>query len=93
MLKPKSTKKSIFKLRKSATRKATSNDELNCYLATPPVELADDVSPIRWWWEQQTDFPRLSRMALDHLTVLGELFFFVFLLHIANVCLPASYFG
>jgi hypothetical protein len=47
-----------------------SSDELARYLAAPSVEVDD---PIMWWIENATLYPRLSRMALDYLTIPGLL--------------------
>jgi hypothetical protein len=43
-------------------------NELERYLATDP-EHTDNV--LQWWWERRSMFPRLSRMALDYLTIPG----------------------
>jgi hypothetical protein len=52
----------------------TSNelrDELDRYLSTDPEHTPDVLT---WWDERQASFPCLSRMALDYLTIPGELF-------------------
>ncbi|KIL56934.1 hypothetical protein M378DRAFT_45134, partial [Amanita muscaria Koide BX008] len=41
-------------------------DELAVYLATGIEEIND---PIAWWHQRRSAFPRLSRMALDYLTI------------------------
>ncbi|KIL65169.1 hypothetical protein M378DRAFT_52957, partial [Amanita muscaria Koide BX008] len=41
-------------------------DELAIYLSTD-IESVND--PIKWWYEHRPVFPRLSRMALDYLTI------------------------
>jgi hypothetical protein len=43
--------------------------ELTRYLAAPPEAT---VNPLRWWFEHQPIYPRLSRMALDYLSVPGK---------------------
>jgi hypothetical protein len=43
-------------------------DELDRYLATDP-ELTDNA--LKWWHEHRAMYPRLSRMALDYLTIPG----------------------
>lgn len=47
---------------------ADLRDELDRYLSTD-VEAVEDV--IRWWVEHRGKYPRLSRMALDYLTIPG----------------------
>lgn len=44
-------------------------DELKRYLASDPVKVTD---PIQWWQERRKAYPRLSRMAIDYLTIPGE---------------------
>lgn len=46
-------------------------DELDRYLSTD-VEAVDNV--IQWWIEHKAMYPRLSRMALDYLTIPGVFF-------------------
>lgn len=44
--------------------------ELNLYLGTKPEKNTADA--IRWWIEKRQTYPRLSRMAIDYLTIPGE---------------------
>lgn len=44
-------------------------DELGNYLGTDIEEVED---PIAWWNERRSVYPRLSRMALDYLSVPGK---------------------
>jgi hypothetical protein len=53
---------------KKKARHSASPDELARYLAAPTVDVDD---PIVWWIENATLYPRLSRMALDYLTIPG----------------------
>jgi hypothetical protein len=46
-------------------------DELDRYLSTDP-EHTEDV--LAWWHKRRASFPRLSRMALNYLTIPGEQF-------------------
>lgn len=46
------------------------HDELDRYLNTDVDRKVDD--PIVWWLDHQHMYPRLSRMALDFLTVPGR---------------------
>ena len=52
-----------------APNTTTVADELTLYLSTGP-EPVKDVLP--WWYEKQTVYPMLSRMALDYLSIPGE---------------------
>ena len=57
----------------AASKKSRSRsdvDEFDRYLSTPP-EAVDN--PIKWWYERQDVYPRLSRMALDYLAIPGTL--------------------
>lgn len=47
---------------------ASETDELERYLAAD-LERVDDA--IEWWQDRQKKYPRLSRMALDFLTIPG----------------------
>ena len=52
--------------------KATDlRDELDRYLSTDP-EYTDDV--LLWWADRKASYPRLSRMALDYLSIPGKLY-------------------
>jgi hypothetical protein len=53
----------------SAPKTKELRDELARYLSTDP-EQVDDV--LLWWHERKSMYPRLSRMALDYLTIPGE---------------------
>jgi len=44
-------------------------DELDCYLASDVENVTD---ALMWWYERRAAFPRLSRMAQDYLSILGE---------------------
>ena len=48
---------------------AELGDELDCYLQTP-IEHAPDA--IKWWVDRRAMYPKLSRMALDYLTIPGQ---------------------
>jgi hypothetical protein len=54
----------------TAPRPNELRDDLARYLSTDP-ELVKDV--LVWWTEQKGMFPYLSRMALDYLSIPGEL--------------------
>jgi hAT family C-terminal dimerisation region len=56
----------------AAPKQTELRDELERYLSTDP-EYVGDV--LQWWYERKATFPRLSRMALDYLSLLGEFSF------------------
>ena len=60
-------------------------DELALYLST---ELVDTQSPLKWWHEKQLTYPRLSRMALDYLSIPGTSSIFVSSLDCLVVLIP-----
>ena len=55
----------------SAPPKSELRDELDRYLSTDPEHVTDAFA---WWYERRSVYPRLHRMALDYLTIPGELF-------------------
>lgn len=63
------SKPNIMKPRRGTLKAASREDELDRYLSLEAIELPDDVSPVQWWRNCRTTFPRLSRMAIDYLTV------------------------
>lgn len=52
-------------------RAAELSDELARYLSAD-VETVDD--PLEWWADRRAQYPNLSRMAIDFLTLPGELY-------------------
>ncbi len=45
-------------------------DEYHQWLLSPDLEHEPLVSdPVQYWWERRDDYPRLSRMALDVLSI------------------------
>lgn len=50
-------------------KRSELRDELRQYLSADP-EYVDDV--LAWWFENRTKYPGLSRMALDYLTIPGN---------------------
>ena len=46
-------------------------NELNNYLSQAIEKVTD---PIKWWWDHQKVFPKLSAMAFDFLSVPGMLY-------------------
>ena len=53
----------------SISKSTKVGDKLEKYLAAPP-EKADN--PFSWWVKNRHPYPRLSRMALDYLSIPGE---------------------
>jgi hypothetical protein len=43
-------------------------NELDSYLRLPVEKVKE---PLRWWYENRRDYPTLSRMALDYLSIPG----------------------
>jgi hAT family C-terminal dimerisation region len=54
----------------AAPRVKELRDELDRYLSTDPEHIAD---VLMWWTEKKSMYPHLSRMALDYLSIPGEL--------------------
>jgi hypothetical protein len=52
----------------SAPKVTELRDELARYLSTDPEQVKD---VLLWWHEHKATYPRLSRMALDYLTIPG----------------------
>lgn len=50
---------------------AHSHSEAERYLSQPTEYTAD---PLGWWHERRATYPRLSRMALNFLTIPGEFY-------------------
>lgn len=53
-----------------------AKSELERYLETPPEKIKPDGA-LQWWYENQSMFPHLSRMAMNYLTIPGERFGFL----------------
>ena len=49
---------------------AANEDELTAYLSTPCENVSDE--DVLLWWRRQTQFPRLSVMAISYLTCPGK---------------------
>jgi hAT family C-terminal dimerisation region len=54
----------------SAPRIRDLCDKLDRYLSTDPEHVID---VLMWWTERRSMYPHLSRMALDYLSIPGEL--------------------
>ena len=53
----------------AAPKSSELRDELERYLSTDP-EFVPDV--LAWWYERRHIYPRLSRMAMDYLSIPGS---------------------
>ena len=53
----------------AAPRVAELRDELARYLSTDPEQVKD---VLLWWNDRKASYPRLSRMALDYLSIPGK---------------------
>lgn len=62
-------KRHLAASKKTQSRRGNT-DEFERYLSMP-TEAVDN--PIKWWYERQDMYPRLSRMALDYLAIPGML--------------------
>jgi hypothetical protein len=56
----------------SALRTRKLCDELERYLSTDPKHVVD---VLMWWTKRKSMYPHLSRMALDYLSIPGELIY------------------
>ena len=50
----------------SAPKAQDQCDELDKYLSSDPVHVVD---ALKWWYDRRKIYPRLSRMAMDYLTI------------------------
>ena len=58
-------------LRTTGRPDAAVRDELGEYLSLPPEYTVGDEQVLAWWKARESLYPRLSRMALDYLTIPG----------------------
>jgi hAT family C-terminal dimerisation region len=58
----------------SAPRIRELRDELDRYLGTDPEHVID---VLMWWTERKSMYPHLSHMALDYLSIPGELIYII----------------
>lgn len=54
---------------KSQKADAAPASEFERYIAAETEDVEDVIA---WWWKRRKDFPNLSRMALDYLSIPGE---------------------
>lgn len=71
-----------------AAPKANKRNELDRYFA---AEIESTPDPLKWWNDHRSSYPRLSRMALDYLSIPGMCSIYCCLVvHSSNVVLPAT---
>ena len=56
--------------------KTEGSFELVKYLATPVNP--DVKDPLRWWWDHRFEYPRLSRVGRDYLSIPRTFILFLF---------------
>ena len=66
----------------------TDHDKLDHYLSTDPEHVTDAVA---WWYKKQFVYPCLHCMALDYLTIPGDLFFCWYLIKFIGTIISISY--
>jgi hypothetical protein len=52
------------------TSLSSAAQELTGYLSAPVDPAVRD--PLKWWWDHRYEYPHLSRMARDYLSIPGE---------------------
>ena len=65
----------------SALRIQELHDELDRYLSTDSEHVVD---VLMWWTERKSMYPHLSHMALDYLSIPGELIYIISIIKTAN---------
>ena len=65
-----------------------NEDELSTYLAAPCENISDENVLV--WWRGQTQYPRLSRMAISYLTCPSEFLSFSHLVKLADLLSSAT---
>lgn len=77
------------KLARAPLEKDAIKDELKRYLSDKREQVVDAVE---WWYARRKTYPRLSRMALDYLTIPGTyLFLSCFLFYLLTLRVTFSY--
>ena len=76
LAKPKDTVLSKMRLevRNKTMAKARGKDDFDSFISEAPIALAEGTTPLQWWCSEdiRAAFPRLSRMAIDILSVPAE---------------------
>ena len=64
----------IERMYQKATTFATfafrDSNELTSYLKTPRIQPSEKFDSVTWWFENKKDFPVLSRIAKDYLSIM-----------------------
>jgi hypothetical protein len=60
-----------LELRNKTMARARGKDDFDIIISEAPIALAEDTTPLQWWCSEDvgTAYPRLSRMAIDILSV------------------------
>ncbi|OWT42365.1 hypothetical protein VFPPC_18496 [Pochonia chlamydosporia 170] len=63
-----------LELRNKTMAKARGKDDFDSFISEAPITLAEGVTPLQWWCSDdvRTAYPRLSRMAIDILSIPAE---------------------
>lgn len=63
-----------LELRNKTMAKARGKDDFDSFISEAPIALAEGVTPLQWWCSDdvRTAYPRLSRMAIDILSIPAE---------------------
>jgi hypothetical protein len=63
-----------LELRNKTMARARGKDDFDSFILEAPITLAEGTTPLQWWYSKdvRTAYPRLSRMAIDILSVPAE---------------------
>ncbi|KAJ0125960.1 C2H2 type master regulator of conidiophore development brlA [Fusarium oxysporum f. sp. albedinis] len=63
-----------LELRNKTMARARGKDDFDSFISEAPIALAEGTTPLQWWCSEdvRTAYPRLSRMAIDILSVPAE---------------------
>ncbi|KAF5537639.1 ribonuclease H [Fusarium phyllophilum] len=63
-----------LEVRNKTMARARGKDDFDSFISEAPIALAEDTTPLQWWCSEdvRTAYPRLSRMAIDILSVPAE---------------------
>lgn len=63
-----------LELRNKTMARARGKDDFDSFISEAPIALSEGTTPFQWWCSEdvRTAYPRLSRMAIDILSVPAE---------------------
>jgi hypothetical protein len=63
-----------LEVRNKTMARARGKDDFDSFISEAPIALAEDTTPLQWWCSEDVRiaYPRLSRMAIDILSVPAE---------------------